>query len=647
MALIPAIAGTAAVSAYLNAKYHIAKDVRQIINLKLGERRVIEAVKKDKVSMWPYFEDQVNRLPENDTCLWSRTGVYTWRETWAQSNRYSQFLLDQGVQKLTLVGFYLTNSPEFIFAQLGTWAIGCAPALINHNLSNEALVHCVKLSATKILIVDWEEECVARIEGSRAALEALGVKIIILDDATRQSINSSAPIRPPDELRSKIPPSFPQSLIYTSGSTGYPKAVPYSCGRTLPFANRRKSHIGIKAGPNGDRYYVCMPMYHGTGGIVANSCMISGITLCIGKKFSTTKFWDDIRDSEATAFVYVGEAARYLLAQPPSPRDRDHKVHLMFGNGLRPDVWKKFQDRFGIETVAEFFNSSEGVFGTLNVSKGGYLQASVGHHGLIMRQYLKDYYATAKVDLDTGDLYRDPSTTLGVRTPLEEGGEVIVAVPDPSIFPGYWQNSEATNKKFARNLFKDGDLWYRTGDALRRTPDGHWHFMDRLGDTYRWKSENVATMEVAQTLGHMPGIAEAAVYGVLVPGHDGRAGCAAIHLNSSQQLTPHFLTDLLRYSNKQLPKYAVPVFIRVMREIKPMHNQKQNKIPLKKDGISLDAVYGIGKDVKDAEMEGKDLLFWYPGALGLQVAGLAADRYVPLTRSDWEGIVRGGKEARL
>jgi acyl-CoA synthetase (AMP-forming)/AMP-acid ligase II len=239
-----------------------------------------------------------------------------------------------------------------------------------------------------------------------------------------------------------------------------------------------------------------MPLYHGTGGVVFIGCMLSGVTCCIGKKFSVTKFWDDIRDSEATAFVYVGEAARYLVAQPPSPRDKDHKVRIMFGNGLRPDVWKKFQDRFGVAIVAEFFNSSEGVFALLNLNSGTvsilaqpsthlvgpFTRAALGHHGLIMRLLLRNYYATAAVDLDSGDLLRDPQTGFGIRTPLEKGGEVIVQVPDVTLFPGYWRNQAATDKKFVRNLFKKGDLWYRTGDALRRTPDGFWYFMDRYVD---------------------------------------------------------------------------------------------------------------------------------------------------------------------
>lgn len=435
--------------------------------------------REDKCALWPYFEEQVQRLPEDEECIWSRTGCYTWKQTWEHSVRYARFMLANDVGKGELVGTYLTNSPEFMFAHLGTWAIGCAPALINYHLAGEALVHCVKLSGTKLLLVDWDEECVARIEAARTQLEALGIRIIILDEATRQSINASEPVAPSRHFLTNMSPAFPMSLVYTSGSTGLPKAVPYSVGRTLPFAGQKVSYIGVKAGPNGDRYYVCMPLYHGTGGVTAVGCIISGTTLCIGKKFSVTKFWAEIRDSRASAFVYVGEAARYLQAQPPSPLDKQHNVRIIFGNGLRPDVWVKFQERFGIDTVAEFFNSSEGVFGTLNIVRGPFLQKSVGHHGALMRFFMRNYYATAKVDHETGDLYRDATTGLGIRTPMEEGGEVLVQVPDVSTFPGYWKNKDATDKKFARNLFQEGDLWYRTGDALRRTEDGLWFFMDR------------------------------------------------------------------------------------------------------------------------------------------------------------------------
>lgn len=294
-----------------------------------------------------------------------------------------------------------------------------------------------------------------------------------------------------------------------------------------------------------------MPMYHGTGCTTAVTCMMSGVTLCIGRKFSTSRFWDDIRDSDSTAFVYVGETARYLLANPESELDRKHKVKVMFGNGLRPDVWRRFTERFGVRCVSEFFNSTEGVFALLNVSRGNtepippiltstatstrgqlqesksprlisapgpYLQSAVGHHGFLLRTLLHNTYIPVEIDHATGEIYRDPVTGFARRKPYEEGGEMIVAVPDKSAFVGYWQNEKATNSKFERDVFKKGDLYYRSGDALRRTKDGRWFFMDRLGDTFRWKSENVSTAEVAESLGHYPGVSEAIVYGVEVPG---------------------------------------------------------------------------------------------------------------------------------
>jgi acyl-CoA synthetase (AMP-forming)/AMP-acid ligase II len=291
-------------------------------------------------------------------------------------------------------------------------------------------------------------------------------------------------------------------------------------------------------------------MYHGTTAMVAFQQMLAGITLCIGRKFSTSKFWGEVRDSHATRFTYVGETARYLLAAPPSPLDKDHNVRSMYGNGLRPDVWIKFRDRFGITEVTEFFNSTEGVFGLVNDCQGDYLVAAVGHHGALLRQRLNNIYVPVRIDPDTGGIARHPKTGFAFREPHSKGGEIMVAVPNEKAFCGYYKNPEATAKKFERNVFKDGDLWYRTGDALRRTHDGRWFFMDRLGDTYRWKGENVSTVEVSEVLGKFPGVIEANVYGVLLPNHDGRAGCAAIYIDSSTQGNFNF-AELLKYDPNQ------------------------------------------------------------------------------------------------
>jgi acyl-CoA synthetase (AMP-forming)/AMP-acid ligase II len=341
-------------------------------------------------------------------------------------------------------------------------------------------------------------------------------------------------------------------------------------------------------------------MYHGTGGVLAVSMMMTGITLCIGKRFSTSKFWDEVRDSRATWITYVGETARYLLAAPPSPLDKVNNVRAMYGNGLRPDVWIKFRERFGVPEVAEFFNSSEGVFGTINYCRGDYLYGCVGHHGAIARFQNRNIIAPVLIDQASGAIARDPKTGFAYRQPYEKGGEIIVQVPDTSVFAGYFNNPEATMKKFEKNVFKKGDLWYRSGDALRRDEDGRWYFIDRLGDTFRWKGENVSTAEVAQVLGQFPGVVEANVYGVTLPTHDGRAGCAAVYIDPNHVKDFDFASflksvplpifsflpaDENRHARTHLPKYAVPVFLRLVKEMTPIHNNKQNKVPLREEGV--------------------------------------------------------------
>lgn len=409
--------------------------------------------------------------------------------------------------------------------------------------------------------------------------------------------------------------------------------------------------MGLRPGPNGDRWYVCMPLYHGTGGTTALVCLVTGITCCIGTKFSTSRFWTDVRDSNSTAIVYVGETARYLINSPPSELDRKHKVRAMFGNGLRPDVWQRFVDRFGIEVVGEFFNSTEGVMVLFNGSRGPFTATSVGHQGLIDRWRFHNTYVPVEIDFVTGDLLRDPKTGFCRRKSYEEGSEILVQMPSEQTFVGYWNNPEATEKRFERNVFKKGDLWYRTGDALRRDADGRWFFMDRLGDTFRWKSENVSTAEVSEALGSFPGIQETNVYGVEVPGYDGRAGCAAIYVDPAHRDSFDF-NALLTHAKSKLPKYAVPVFLRMQRAQTTMHNNKQNKVPLRNDGIDLRKLVeradkeAAEKGVQDVEY---DTLYWHPASLGAGKGSAAGDKgYVVFTLEDWDRLrASAGVEAKL
>lgn len=277
-----------------------------------------------------------------------------------------------------------------------------------------------------------------------------------------------------------------------------------------------------------------------------------GDTLCIAPKFRATSFWADIHASRATSFVYVGEAVRYLLAQPPSALDRTHSVHTIVGNGLRADVWVPFRERFGITTIHEFYASTELMFGLSNPCRGDFTAKTVGLHGLLLRWLFRGWYVPVAVDAETGELVRDPPGTGFVRRArFEEGGEILVKLDPGSQIPGrdfrgYWDNEAATSKKIARDVFRKGDCYYRTGDALRRDSDGRWFFCDRLGDTFRWKGENVSTTEVADVLGEFPGVVEANVYGVQLPGHDGRAGAAALLIEEGTRADFDFVS-FLRY----------------------------------------------------------------------------------------------------
>ena len=381
-------------------------------------------------------------------------------------------------------------------------------------------------------------------------------------------------------------------------------------------------------GPGGDIWYISMPLFHATGGMNAFGCMVSGQTLAISKKFSVTNFWKDVYDADATVILYVGETARYLVNAPPGPYENSHRVRLMHGNGLRPDVWEKFRQRFGVPEVAEFYSATEGNIFLVNYNKGPWSASAVGADGFLKRWRRHNLAIPVAVDYETDEISRDPKTGFAKRVPYVTGGEIIVPLASEAQWVGYWKNESATQKKLVRDVFKKGDLYYRTGDALRRTDDGLWFFMDRLGDTFRWKSENVSTAEVAEVLGRFPGVGEAIVFGVQLPNHDGRAGCTALLLES--RLSNFDFDAFLSYARSKLPKYAVPIFIRLISETQSTGNNKQNKVPFKAEGVNLGA---YGKKVRGGEM---DRVLWVPPS---------GDKYIDFGPNDWKALETGS--ARL
>jgi acyl-CoA synthetase (AMP-forming)/AMP-acid ligase II len=526
-----------------------------------------------------------------------------------------------------MVATYLTNSADFVVIWLGLWCIGCAPAMLNYNLRGDAMIHCLKIADVKVVLVDSDPECAERFEEVKGKVDELGVTPFTVNNSLLEKIYSGRTDVPGDEYRERVSGFDPTCLLYTSGTTGLPKAGKFMINRYHERGNPDTLPFDQTAGPGGDRWYCCMPLFHGTGGLATMAALTGGMSVAIGKKFSTSGFWDDIHDSNSSMFVYVGEAARYLLMAPPHPQERNHRLRGMYGNGMRPDVWMRFKERFNVPEVIEFFNSTEGVLAMVVHSKGPFTDTTVGHHGAIIRAALKNVYVPVSIDAETGELVRDPMTGFVKRNTYNEGGEILVGVPGEEAFAGYYNNPSATKKKFERDVFKKGDLYYRSGDALRRDDDGRWFFLDRLGDTYRWKSENVSTAEVAEALGKYPGVGEAIVYGTLVPKHDGRAGCVALRLTDGVDAKTFDWKALLEYSRSKLPRYAVPVFLRIIRVGSNTDNQKQNKGPLRLEGIDIDK---YGEKVPNGQ---HDVVMW---------AKPGANTYVRFTLEDLQAL-RDGK----
>lgn len=370
-----------------------------------------------------------------------------------------------------------------------------------------------------------------------------------------------------------------------------------------------------------------MPLYHSSAAILGFCCVVAAAgTIAIGKKFSNKIFWKDVRESNTTCIQYVGETCRYLLAAPPEidpitgeNLDKKHKVRMAFGNGLRPDVWNRFKERFGIETIAEFYASTEGNAGSWNYSKNDFSKGAVGRNGVLGNIVVGSLSTIVELDWETERPRRDPVTGLCKKVKRGEPGEILFKLDAEDIsksFQGYFNNKDSTESKIMRDVLVKGDAYFRTGDMFIWDAEGRMYFNDRIGDTFRWKSENVSTSDVSECLGNHPVVQEANVYGVELPHHDGRAGCVSLVL--AEEPNERLLSSLAEYAQKRLPKYAVPLFLRITKEMQATGNNKQQKHVVRAQGV-------------DPEKTGKDEMYW-----------LKNGTYVKFGRKDWEEL-NGGR----
>ncbi|RVX70012.1 hypothetical protein B0A52_06183 [Exophiala mesophila] len=630
--------------AYLNARWRIPVDLH-LIKCKRAAERVIEP--RDKVQQInsfylleqyandPRIQDQLFIIYEGQT--------WTFRQSYEVTLRYAAYLDQQHtIQKGDIVAIDFINSPQFIFLTFAIWSLGASPALINYNLVGEAFLHSVRVSTARVVIVDPEVAPHVLTEEAKSTLHAADFRggddirplqtVVWSPELQNRLESTNSPMfRAPNEQRSGATPRSLSVLIFTSGTTGMPKAAVVTWARKIQSSVLTANWISLQSvtTKRPDRYYVPMPLYHGMAFLGGFSlCLETATTLVLSRRFSVAKFWDEVAISNATVFCYVGETLRYLFNQPPRLDDSTrHRVRLAIGIGLRTELWDLFKERFGIETIAEFYSATESVNSSANLNRNSFTSGAVGDFGLLLQLAAKRTQAIVELDWETEEPRKDPHTGFCTRVAQGEPGELLYAVDPKNVsatYAGYFRNTAATNAKIWRNVFRQGDAWFRTGDVLRLDKDGRLWFSDRIGDTFRWRSENVSTNEVSEALCTHEAILEANVYGVEVPRHEGRAGCAALLLRDvSSPETPiaeETLKSIATLARHKLPKYAVPVFLRIVTEAMATGNNKQQKHILRKEGVD------------PATISATDRVFYLPPG---------SEKFEPFGSKEWDSVQEG------
>jgi fatty-acyl-CoA synthase len=510
--------------------------------------------------------------------LSSSESSMTYRQLRARCNQYAHWGLSSGWTGGDVVALFMTNCAEYLAIWLGLTRIGVEVALVNSQLSGDVLAHSIAVVNPRAVIVG--ADLAARLAAIRTRLPKQVACHVLGGDAQDMApLDSAVAAQSSDAppLLRQLPTLDTTALyIYTSGTTGLPKAARVSHYRLMQWSHWFAGMLDTRSS---DRMYNCLPLYHSVGGVVAAfATLVNGGSVVIRPKFSASDFWRDVRDEGCTLFQYIGELCRYLVNSPPQAIETQHALRMACGNGLRPEVWTAFQSRFKIPRVLEYYASTEGNFSLYNC------EGEVGAIGRIP-PFLANRLPVAllRFDIERGEPLRN-ADGFCERCAVDEVGEAVGLMPDSAAqrggrFEGY-ADAEATNRKILRGVFKPDDAWYRTGDLMRRDPRGFYYFVDRVGETYRWKGENVSTAEVLSALSAGRGVLDGVVYGLKVPGTDGRAGTAALLVNADFDLA-EFRADVAQ----RLPHYARPVFLRILTSLEATGTFKPRKQDLVASGF--------------------------------------------------------------
>lgn len=532
--------------------------------------------KQDDDSMAKFVQRTVSKFP-NRAAIYYQERMLTYNEFNREANKIAHYLQSQGVKRGDTVALYMQNRPEFLISFYALAKLGACAALLNNTQIGKVLTHSINLVSPVAAIVG--EEVVAPFDEIRADISIADSQIYCIADSDVQR----DPGRVPDNYRNLIALAADQSeenvaetalvrrqdhlcYIYTSGTTGMPKATITDHNRFCTLV----STVNVAQNLNSrDVYYLALPLYHATGLLACwGAVLVAGASVVIRRKFSATEFWDDINRYQATIFGYVGELCRYLLNQPPRATDGQHSLKKIFGNGLRPGIWQEFKTRFQIPHILEFYGASEGNTGFINILN---LDNTIGVGAATLVKY----------DRELDEVVKGAD---GYLQKVEQGepGLLIGKITESRPFIGYTEK-EKTEKAILRDVFEPGDAWFNTGDLLTNIGCAHYQFVDRLGDTFRWKGENVSTTQVENILSSHPDVADCVVYGVEIEGTNGKAGMAAVTPIEGKELA---LDQLFQYASKNLPSYAVPIFLRFKTDIDTTGTFKYKKSDLKKESFS-------------------------------------------------------------
>ena len=541
------------------------------------------------------FEQATLRNPDGPALLQGEVALtYFQVNQWA--NRIAHHLIAQGIRKGDVVAVFIENRPELLVTILAVAKVGAISALLNTSQTRDTLAHSLNLVAPAAIIVG--EELVPAFSAVRERVSIDAARTWFVADRDTFSHPGIAPegfinLMTASADSSSANPASSQQIffddpcfyIYTSGTTGLPKAGVFKHGRWM----RSSASFGLIAldmRPE-DVVYCTLPLYHATGLCVCWGSAISGASgFAIRRKFSASQFWNDVRKYRATTLGYVGELCRYLVDQPPSADDSQHRVKKMIGNGLRPGAWGEFKTRFGVNHICELYAASDGNIGFTNILN---FDNTVGFS--LMSWELAAY------DHDSGAPIRDAKGFMR-KVAKGEQGLLLAKIDDKAPLDGY-TDPQKTEKVVLHDVFEKGDRYFNTGDLLRNIGFGHAQFVDRLGDTYRWKGENVSTTEVENILLQHPNISEAVAYGVEIRNTNGRAGMAAI--TPAESLATLDFSELLAFAREQMPAYAVPLFLRVKVKMETTGTFKYQKTRLK------DEAFDPGKTGDDP------IYAWLPG----------------------------------